>query len=283
MKTHLYLACEILDDTPFEPETACSSSARSSSITSFAWSTPSLYETAVVVLRNRKPQRVSRSIPKQAPKLSLCLNISQNRPGCESEPTSPFVTAEVCPTDSSTEYEDAECRCKPEKVVVSEGIQVAVPEPIEKVVLQAAERVITEPIEELPKRMYMLLFPFHPLKRGYQLPSLSSALSPYQLSCTHYSSCVYDEDRQGYPTSSTSSVRSKPFCRTFRVISLFLQIRPPPLPGSSPIHSPGTLPTTSLLTSVTVTPSPHPASPRAPPNPSIRESLRAPETDDIYE
>ena len=73
--------------------------------------------------------------------------------------------------------------CKPEKVVVSEGIQVAVPEPIEKVVLQlqAAERVITEPIEELPKRMYMILFPFHPLKRGYQLPSLSSALS-YQLS-----------------------------------------------------------------------------------------------------
>ena len=67
--------------------------------------------------------------------------ISQHRPGCESEPMLPFVTAEVCPTEvteSSTEYEDAECRCKPEKVVVSEGIQVAVPEPIEKVVLQAA-------------------------------------------------------------------------------------------------------------------------------------------------
>ena len=39
----------------------------------------------------------------------------------------------------------------------------------------------------------------------------------------------------------------------------------------------------SLLTSVTLTPSPHPASPRAPPDPSIRESLWAPETDDTYE
>ncbi|KAN0109149.1 hypothetical protein V8E52_009580, partial [Russula decolorans] len=63
----------------------------------------------------------------------------------------------------------------------------------------------------------------------------------------------------------------------------------PPLPGPSPIHSPETLPTTSLLSSVTestpssLTPSPHPASPRAPPSPSIRECLWAPETDDTYE
>jgi hypothetical protein len=62
--------------------------------------------------------------------------------------TSPYVTAEVCPTEASTEYEDAECRCKPEKVVVSEGIQAAVPEVIEPVVLQPvdSERVITEPV-----------------------------------------------------------------------------------------------------------------------------------------
>ena len=31
---------------------------------------------------------------------------------CESEPTSPFVTAEVCLTELLTEYEIAECRCK---------------------------------------------------------------------------------------------------------------------------------------------------------------------------
>jgi hypothetical protein len=64
------------------------------------------------------------------------------------EMTSPYVTAEVCPTEASTEYEDAECRCKPEKVVVSEGIQAAVPEVIEPVVLQPvdSERVITEPV-----------------------------------------------------------------------------------------------------------------------------------------
>ena len=48
--------------------------------------------------------------------------------------------------------------------------------------------------------------------------------------------------------------------------------------GSSPTHSPDTLPM-----SVTLTPSPHPASPRAPPDPSIRESLWAPETDDTHE
>ena len=39
--------------------------------------------------------------------------------------------------------------CKPEKVIVSEGIQVAVPEPIEQVVPQVVDRVITEPIEEV--------------------------------------------------------------------------------------------------------------------------------------
>jgi hypothetical protein len=63
------------------------------------------------------------------------------------------------------------------------------------------------------------------------------------------------------------------------------------MPGPSPIHPPKMLPTMSLLSSVpestpsTLTPSPDPASPRAPPSPSIRESLwpGAPETDDIYE
>jgi hypothetical protein len=68
----------------------------------------------VVCFWNRKPQRVSRSNPKQAPKLRLSEYITA--PVCEGELMSLFVTAEVCPTEVLTEYEDAECRCKPEKV-----------------------------------------------------------------------------------------------------------------------------------------------------------------------
>ena len=47
-------------------------------------------------------------------------------PACESELPSPFI-AEVCPTEVSTEFDDMECHCQPEKVVVSEGVQVAEP------------------------------------------------------------------------------------------------------------------------------------------------------------
>jgi hypothetical protein len=93
------------------------------------------------------------------------------------------------------------------------------------------------------------------------------------------SSRVYDGDRQKNPTSR---VCSKPFCRIFRVTSHFCKVRPvsvPPLPGPSPIRLPETL-LTSVIESTpsTLTPSPHPASPRAPPSPSlsIRESLWAP-------
>ena len=59
------------------------------------------------------------------------------RPG---GPIPPFVTTEVCLTEASTEYDDAECHCKPEKVTISEGIQAAVPEPIKQVVLQVVDR-----------------------------------------------------------------------------------------------------------------------------------------------
>ena len=60
---------------------------------------------------------------------------------------------------------------------------------------------------------------------------------------------------------------------------------PPYLPGPSPIGRPETLPSTSLLSSVTEsTPSTITRSGRPPPSsPSIRESLWAPETDDTYE
>ena len=46
-------------------------------------------------------------------------------PVCEAELPSPSVTAEVCAAEVSTEFNYAKCRCKPEKLVVSEGVQVA--------------------------------------------------------------------------------------------------------------------------------------------------------------
>ena len=46
-------------------------------------------------------------------------------PVCEAELPSPFVTAEVCAAEVSTEFNNAKCRCKPEKLVVSEAVQVA--------------------------------------------------------------------------------------------------------------------------------------------------------------
>jgi phosphoribosylformylglycinamidine synthase len=60
---------------------------------------------------------VPRSIPKQAPKLSLSEYITALV--CKSELTSPFVTAGVCPTEASTEYEDAECCCNALPTIVS--------------------------------------------------------------------------------------------------------------------------------------------------------------------
>ena len=69
-------------------------------------------------------------------------------PVCESEPPSPFVTAEVCPTEVSTEDDDAECRCKPEKFFVSEGVQVA--DPVEQVITQPIEERVRTPDEAVP-------------------------------------------------------------------------------------------------------------------------------------
>jgi hypothetical protein len=78
----------------------------------------------------------------------------------------------------------------------------------------------------------------------------------------------------------TSRVRNKPFCCIFRVTSHFCKIRPTSLARTFPVCSLETLPTTSLLSSVTeLTPS---TLTRAPPSPSIHSSLWALETDDTY-
>jgi hypothetical protein len=60
----------------------------------------------------------------------------------------PFATAEICLTEVSTEYDDAECRCKTEKLVISEGVQVA--EPVEQVVTQPVEELVRTPEETVP-------------------------------------------------------------------------------------------------------------------------------------
>jgi hypothetical protein len=94
-------------------------------------SIPSLYETAIVCSSELEATKSVSVDCKASPKVESASEYI-TAPVCESELTSPFVTAEVCPTASEapTEYEDAECRCKPEKVVVSEGTQVAIPGPI---------------------------------------------------------------------------------------------------------------------------------------------------------
>ena len=74
-----------------------------------------------------------------------------------------------------------------------------------------------------------------------------------------------------------------------RYVSLFFRLYLADLPGSSPICSPETLPTTSLLSHRVGPKQPYTvvscqsSTPRAPPSSSIRESLWAPETDDTYE
>ena len=92
--------------------------------------------------------------------------------------------------------------------------------------------------------------------------------------------------RRGLPGSHFLSPIASP--SVVSSVSCFRSV-PPPLLEPSPIRSLETLPTTSLLLSVTestpssLTPSLHPASPQSPPSPSIRGSLWAPKTDDTYE
>ena len=62
-------------------------------------------------------------------------------PICDSELTSLSTNAEICPTEVSTEYDDAERRCKVEKAIISEGTQVTPPPPP----LQVIEEVVPSP------------------------------------------------------------------------------------------------------------------------------------------
>jgi hypothetical protein len=57
-------------------------------------------------------------------------------PVCKSELASPFATAEICPAEVLTQV-------SPEKLVISEGVQVA--EPVEQVVTQPIEEPVRTP------------------------------------------------------------------------------------------------------------------------------------------
>jgi hypothetical protein len=141
-----------------------------------------------------------------------------------------------------------------------EEISIPIPEPV-----VAVESIAGPPITEIPRD-----FPLYP-------PSSPTTSSPVGATLTL--SMTSTPARIPLPESIAS--RS--------VVSYELPVTsvrsvPPPLPGPSPVRLPET-----LLMSVTestpssLTPSSHPANPRAPPSPSIRECLWARETDDIYE
>ena len=100
-------------------------------------------------------------------------------PVCESESPSPFVTAEVCVTEVPTEFNNAKCRCKPEKLVVSEGVQVdaePVVQPVEELVRTPEEAV---PIVPLPRAGGDTLIPVSvPVPIPVPSPAPSPVASP---------------------------------------------------------------------------------------------------------
>ncbi|KAF8488274.1 hypothetical protein F5888DRAFT_1809797 [Russula emetica] len=251
-------------------------------------SIPSLYETALVYSSELEATKSVSVDSKASPKVeSVSKYITV--PVCGSKSTSPFVTAEVCPTEASTEYEDAECRCKPEKVVVSEGIQAAVPEPIEQVVLQPVERDITEPVEEVvptPAEEDVHAVPLPPARKEISIPIPEPVVAVEPIAGPP----IIEIPREFllYPPPSPT-IRSP--VKTTLSVSTTRIARSIPLPETFP-HSFAGSATDDVATVVcrrvdskhpTLTLSSRPANPRAPPSPFIRESLWAPETDDTYE
>ncbi|KAA1474371.1 hypothetical protein DENSPDRAFT_882747 [Dentipellis sp. KUC8613] len=224
---------------------------------------------------------------------------------CDSDRSTTFTTAEVCPTEPPTEYKTAECRCKPEeeckcptpsarsvseegvreveeKELREEGIQTAIPVPPEPVQPEEEEAEVESIIapSDIPS-MPSISVREPPVTRPEDVPLPPSIYSPSLLSSEI--SSVRDLDLgESVPTPST-------------IKSVSVGLPSVSLPAPSPIPRPESLPTTSLLSSVTEStptsmtpseqseggslPSPHPV----PPSPSIRESLWAPETDDSYE
>ncbi|KAH9993287.1 hypothetical protein BJV74DRAFT_884401 [Russula compacta] len=298
------------NSTPYE-------TARSPSIMSFASlpSIPSLYETAEVCSTESE---ATKSVPsedfitaKASPKVESVSDYI-TAPVCESEVTSPFTTAEVCPTEASTEYDDAECRCKLERDVISEGIQVAVPEPVERIIAQPVEEIFPQPAEEetqipepepepvvtvepIPEPRVIFIDPEFP---PYPQDDLSAISSPSEIesiptvSTTRIARAISLPGSVSSPSVlSTELPSERPAVMPLRPVPSVSSISsiPLPLPGPSPIGPPDSLPTTSLLSSVTestpssITPSRRTAStPRVPSSPTMSH-LWAPETDDSYE
>jgi hypothetical protein len=279
--------------TPYE-------TARSPSIMSFASlpSIPSLYETAAVCSTESEATKSVSSgdfiTAKVSPKVESVSDYI-TAPVCESEPTSPFTTAEVCPTEVSTEYDDAECRCKPEKVVVSEGIQVAEPEPVARVITQPIEGLVPPPggevvriippapaIEQVQIPAPEPVTPVEPIsgprviyiEREFPTSSLdlSTTRSPSDIDILSVSTTriAMDVPLPGSPSVLPTELRSE---REARPVSAV----PPSLPGPSRIGTPELPTTTTTVTEST------PSIMTSSPSTRVQESLWAAETDDTYE
>jgi hypothetical protein len=165
--------------TPYE-------TARSPSIMSFASlpSIPSLYGTAEVCSTESE---ATKSVPgemKASPKVESVSDYI-TAPVCESEPPSPFATAEVCRTEVS-----------PGPIPGPVSVPVPVPAP------PRGPAVAAEPIRGLPITYMDRVFPFYPLASHHQ----------HSYRHREYSVYVYDDDRQGH---RTSCICIKPFSRTF--------------------------------------------------------------------
>ena len=97
---------------------------------------------------------------------------------CRAQLQSYFIaTSKVLPTEVLTEYNDAECCCKPEKVVIPEGVQVA--EPVEQVITQLVEELVRSPEEAVP--IVPLPLAGEDLQFQLPFPYLSPVQSPAQL------------------------------------------------------------------------------------------------------
>jgi hypothetical protein len=201
------------------------------------------------------------------------------------------------PTQVVAQAVDEEVQAVPEPV--EEPIPVALPPPVQVVPppLPAVPERVQAPRARSPER-----FPEPPLyiiDPGYPLSprdDLSSVSSPTDLGTTP---TVYSGVSVPLPESVASPSllgselpSERPVVPPLRPLSPTGSISsiPPSLPGPSPIQPLGSLPTTTLLSTVTestpstITASRGSARSRAPTSPStVHGSLWAPETDDTYE
>jgi hypothetical protein len=89
---------------------------------------------------------------------------------CESGLMSPFVAAKVCPTEASTEYDNAEFATNRKRLSSPKEFGLLslsrLNKSFHRLWIGSLLNLLKRWFLRQLKRMYML-FPFHPLKRGY--------------------------------------------------------------------------------------------------------------------